>query len=186
MIAPGNSQLKEYNFYHLQSFVLFREIGKSFPCPWHYHPEYELVLVVKSTGHHLVGDHIDYFKEGDLVLMGPLLPHVWVNDSQYINGKADPLAEAIVIHFEEDFLGENFLDIPEMVPVKNFLKLSNRELQLKLLPCRLLPDELLSMETNHHNILPIYPRGCCEPTVTQRFSLYNFCSKEVSKPNKTS
>jgi hypothetical protein len=56
-----------------KSFVLFREVGKSFPCPWHYHPEYELVLVLKSTGRRLVGDNIGYFKEGDLVLMGSFI-----------------------------------------------------------------------------------------------------------------
>lgn len=114
-----------------KSFVFFREIGKSFPCPWHYHPEYELVLVVKSTGRRLVGDHVGYFEEGDLVLMGPLLPHVWVNDSKYINGKADSLAEAIVIHFKENFLGESFFNIPEMMLFKNFLKFSDRGIVIK-------------------------------------------------------
>lgn len=114
-----------------KSFVVFKETGKNFPCPWHYHPEYELVLVTKSTGRRLVGDHIGYFKEGDLVLMGPLLPHVWVNDPKYINGQADTLAEAIVIHFKEDFLGEHFLDIPEMVSFKTFLQLSNRGIAIK-------------------------------------------------------
>ena len=114
-----------------KSFVYFREIGKSFPCPWHYHPEYELVLVVKSTGRRLVGDHVGYFEEGDLVLMGPLLPHVWVNDSKYINGKADSLAEAIVIHFKENFLGESFFNIPEMMLFKNFLKFSDRGIVIK-------------------------------------------------------
>lgn len=114
-----------------KSFILFREVGKYFPCPWHYHPEYELVLVVKSTGRRLVGDHIGYFKEDDLVLMGPLLPHVWVNDSKYINGKAESLAEAIVIHFKKEFLGEHFLDLPEMVAFKSFLKLSNRGIVIK-------------------------------------------------------
>lgn len=114
-----------------KSFVLFKEAGKSFPCPWHYHPEYELVLVNKSTGRRLVGDHVGYFNEGDLVLMGPLLPHVWVNDSKYINGQADTLAEAIVIHFKENFLGEHFLDIPEMSQFKNFIRLSNRGIAIK-------------------------------------------------------
>lgn len=109
-----------------KSFIVFKEIGKYFPVPWHYHPEYELVLVLKSTGRRMVGDHIGYFQEGDLVCMGPYLPHVWVNDSHYINGQADHLAEAIVIHFKDNFLGEEFLNIPEMDAFKNFLKLSKR------------------------------------------------------------
>jgi AraC-like DNA-binding protein len=113
-----------------KSFIVFKEIGKYFPVPWHYHPEYELVLVLKSTGRRMVGDHIGYFHEGDLVCMGPYLPHVWVNDSHYINGQADHLAEAIVIHFKDNFLGEDFLNIPEMDAFKNFLKLSKRGMVL--------------------------------------------------------
>lgn len=109
-----------------KSFIVFKEVGKFFPVPWHYHPEYELVLVLKSTGRRMVGDNIGYFQEGDLVCMGPHLPHVWVNDSQYINGQADHQAEAIVIHFKDNFLGEDFLKIPEMDAFKNFLKLSRR------------------------------------------------------------
>lgn len=109
-----------------KSFVVFRETGKFFPCPWHYHPEYELVLVTKSKGRRMVGDHIGYFDEGDLVFMGPLIPHVWVNDEEFINGSAGYSADAIVIHFKENFLGENFLEIPEMDAFKKFLKLSKQ------------------------------------------------------------
>lgn len=113
-----------------KSFIVFKEIGKYFPVPWHYHPEYELVLVLKSTGRRMVGDHIGYFQESDLVCMGPYLPHVWVNDSRYINGQADHLAEAIVIHFKDNFLGKEFLNIPEMDAFKNFLKMSTRGMAL--------------------------------------------------------
>lgn len=107
-----------------KSFVVFKETGKFFPCPWHYHPEYELVLVTKSTGRRMVGDHIGYFDEGDLVFMGPRLPHVWVNDPEYLESRSNTSADAIVIHFVEDFLGESFLQIPEMENFRNFLNLS--------------------------------------------------------------
>lgn len=109
-----------------KSFVVFKETGRFFPCPWHYHPEYELVLVLKSSGRRMVGDHIGYFKEGDLVFMGSMLPHVWVNDPIYLNGKAAHLADAVVIHFKEDFLGKHFFDIPEMETMKRLLELSKR------------------------------------------------------------
>jgi len=109
-----------------KSFVVFREKGPYFPCPWHYHPEYELVLVLKSTGKRMVGDHIGYFQEGDLVCLGPYLPHVWTNDSHYFTDKGEDGADAIVIHFREDFLGKDFLNIPEMDQLKNFLRQSKR------------------------------------------------------------
>jgi AraC-like DNA-binding protein len=114
-----------------KSFVVFKEVGQFFPCPWHYHPEYELVLVTKSTGRRMVGDNIGYFNEDDLVFMGSLLPHVWVNDQKFIQGNAGYLAEAIVIHFTEDFLGGNILEIPEMKAFRKFLLLSNRGIEIK-------------------------------------------------------
>ena len=109
-----------------KSFIVFRETGKFFPCPWHYHPEYELVLVNKSTGRRMVGDHIGYFGEGDLVFMGSKLPHVWVNDDKYLHSQDENPADAIVIQFVEDFLGERFLNIPELEGFRKFLNISER------------------------------------------------------------
>lgn len=107
-----------------KSFIVFREKGKYFPCPWHYHPEYELVLITSSTGRRMVGDHIGYFEEDDLVFMGPGLHHVWVSDEKYVTGTADEPADAVVIQFVENFLGEKFMTIPEVEKLKKFLNLS--------------------------------------------------------------
>lgn len=109
-----------------KSFIVFKEYGKFFPCPWHYHPEYELVLVNKSTGRRMVGDHIGHFGEGDLVFMGSNLPHVWVNDAKFIESKDDNPADAVVIQFVENFLGENFLNIPELSGFRKFLNVAER------------------------------------------------------------
>lgn len=111
-----------------KSFVVFRETGKHFPCPWHFHPEFELVLVLRSTGRRMVGDHIGYFNDDDLVFMGSGIPHVWINDPQFMNGEAGYQADAIVIHFMDSFLGDKFLSIPEMENFKNILRLSSRGL----------------------------------------------------------
>ncbi|WP_128548164.1 AraC family transcriptional regulator [Larkinella soli] len=113
-----------------KSFIVFQEIGQFFPCPWHYHPEYELVLVLKSTGRRMVGDHIGYFDAGDLVFMGPSLPHVWVNDPEFFKGEAGYQANAIVVQFVDNFLGKPFMEIPEMEAFRHFLKRSNRGMAL--------------------------------------------------------
>src|SRR5690606_14028689 len=100
------------------SFVLQKDVYPYYPTPWHCHPEYELVLVVKSTGKRTVGNHEEPFFDGDLVLLGPNLPHCYQNDPVYYENNPSLTAEAIVIHFNEDFLGKEFFNIPEMSPVR--------------------------------------------------------------------
>ena len=116
---------------HDKSFIVFEERGQFFPTQWHYHPEYELVWVTSSTGRRMVGDHIGYFGKGDLVFMGPKLPHVWVNDKLYLSGKAGEDAHAVVVQFQEHFLGERFFRIPEMEYFKKTLAMAGRGLAIK-------------------------------------------------------
>jgi AraC-like DNA-binding protein len=114
-----------------KSFIVFRETGDFFPAPWHFHAHYEFVLVTKSTGRRMVGDHIGYFDEEDLVFIGSLLPHVWVNDPVYREGRADHKADALVLHFTDDFLGEYFMRIPEIENFRKILKIAERGLVLR-------------------------------------------------------
>lgn len=100
------------------SFVLQKDVYPYYPTPWHYHPEYELVLVVKSTGKRTIGDHVERFADGDLLFIGPNLPHSYQNDPIYYQNDESLTAEAIVIHFGEDFLGKDFFDLPEMILVR--------------------------------------------------------------------
>lgn len=113
-----------------KSFIVFNERGTHFPCPWHYHPEFEFVLVNSSTGKRMVGDHIGYFDRGDLVLMGPKLPHVWVNDSLYLKKKHHEAADATVIHFTPDFIGQDIFHIPEFSSLIEILNLSSRGIHI--------------------------------------------------------
>lgn len=104
------------------SFILQKDVYLHYPTPWHYHPEYELVLVLKSSGDKIIGDHMSSFTDGDLVFMGPNLPHVYRNSKIYYEENSDLTAEAIVIHFNIDFLGNGFFNIPEMATIAKFLE----------------------------------------------------------------
>jgi len=102
--------------------------GSSYNATWHFHPEYQLTLVLKSSGHRLVGDNITPLKAGDLVLVGSNLPHVWQQDEEH---HGSPTAvHAIVVRFLETFLGSHFLETPEAQPVRRLFKRAARGLQV--------------------------------------------------------
>lgn len=61
-------------------FVRFIEHGSpNALIRWHYHEEYELHLIVETSGKVFVGDYIGHFEPGHLVLTGPRLPHNWIS-----------------------------------------------------------------------------------------------------------
>ena len=76
------------------SIMVRHERCTYFDNPWHFHPELELNLILKSSGTRFVGDSILSFKENDLVLLGPNLPHYWKNDERYYAHPDDGNAEA--------------------------------------------------------------------------------------------
>lgn len=74
--------------------------------PLHYHPEYELILILKGSGKKFVGDAISEFNDGDLSFFGPNLPHTFYN--KHLSSDRD--IHQIVVQFYEDFLGAGFFD----------------------------------------------------------------------------
>jgi len=104
------------------SFTVTQNRYTHFLKIWHYHPELELVYIGKSTGTRFIGDGIEKFSEGDLVLIGKNLPHMWLNDEVYFETDSGLVSEAIAIHFKDDFLGTGFLDTMEMKPILQLIK----------------------------------------------------------------
>ena len=49
--------------------------AEQFPWQYHYHPEYEIVCVLQGGGTRHVGNHFSNYEKGDLVFIGPNLPH---------------------------------------------------------------------------------------------------------------
>jgi len=127
------------------SFALKEEILPYIKIGWHFHPEYELTLFTESEGRRFVGDHSDVFGPGDLLLLGPHLPHYMRNDESYYEGKAGLRIRAIVVHFTKEFIGEGFFDIPEMAPVKKLLQQSLRGIHVFGNTQRLVAEKMESL-----------------------------------------
>ncbi|HYH55181.1 MAG TPA: AraC family transcriptional regulator [Anseongella sp.] len=108
-----------------ESFVVRDFSYPWYPTPWHYHPEYEIVLVTESRGKRFIGDRITDFDKGDLALIGPNLPHLYRNDSEYYAPGSALRARSIVIHFLDDSIGKDLLSLPE---ARNIRRLLDRSL----------------------------------------------------------
>jgi AraC-like DNA-binding protein len=104
------------------SFIYRIKREPSFGVYWHYHPEYQLTLVQRGQGKRFVGDDISRFKAGDLVLTGPNLPHMWCSSRDRVAGGLPH--EAVIIQFPDSIFGGQFLELPEMSPVRRLLERS--------------------------------------------------------------
>jgi AraC-like DNA-binding protein len=95
----------------------------SFPYRWHFHAAYELTLITAGQGRRFVGDSIEAFEAGDLVLLGPHLPHTWHSDPH-----RGHRSRAVVIRFEPDCLGAEFFGRGELTRIRGLLERSRRGL----------------------------------------------------------
>ncbi|HMB65073.1 MAG TPA: AraC family transcriptional regulator [Eudoraea sp.] len=93
----------------------------------HSHKNFELNFIASGSGRRIVGDNISRFEKGDLVLMGPDLPHCW-EALEYGKGN-EPYC--IVTHFSEEVISSDFFKMPELEKVVNLLKLSALGLRFK-------------------------------------------------------
>lgn len=111
------------------SFNLFNQDCPYFPTPWHYHPEYEIVLILEGDGKKFIGSSITDFQLGDLCMIGAYLPHYYKNSPEHYQGNPQLRARSIVIHFLEEFMGDKFWELPESQAIKLLLERSKRGLQ---------------------------------------------------------
>jgi len=107
------------------AYRLFEEAAPKEAPTWHFHPELEIVYVASGSGKRHIGNHISYFSKGDLMLIGPNLPHY---------GFIDRLTNAnkeVVIQMLDTFLGPSFFDIPEMAHISRLFERSRQGLSFK-------------------------------------------------------
>ena len=92
---------------------------------WHFHPEYELHLVTSTQGNRYVGDHIAPFGPGDLVLIGPNLPHNWISEVR----DGESVSERChILQFTETFIGGCMEHLPELRIIRPLLADAGRGL----------------------------------------------------------
>jgi AraC-like DNA-binding protein len=130
-----------------QSFSARHDIVPHFLNMWHYHNELELIYIVNGEGTQFIGDHISRFSKGDVLLIGSNLPHYWRCDDNYFRDIPELFAEAKVVHFRQDFFGEHFMNLPELINISAVLKRAEQGLLIKGQTKEKLKPLLLGIQT---------------------------------------
>jgi len=107
---------------------------------WHFHPEFEIVYINNGRGKRHVGNHISNYKNGDLVFLGPNLPHLCFSD-----GLMEEHIE-VVVQMKEDFLGKDFFGKTEMTNIKQLFERSKQGLVFRGKTKELIGARLLKLE----------------------------------------
>lgn len=98
---------------------------KYFPSKWHYHKEFELILITKGFGKRYIGDGIEDFKTGDIVLIGENIPHFHLSDNIFYEDN-DMFCQSYVLQFTMDIFPKNATSMHEFTSIMDLLARSSR------------------------------------------------------------
>ncbi len=119
-----------FNFEGSASFGMRQVVEPFFYNRWHYHPELEITWVQQGSGTRLVGDHVEAFEAGELIILGANLPHLWRSDEAYFKPDNTELCSSLSIHFAENFAGKEFNTLPETKPLRDLFLKAERGLKV--------------------------------------------------------
>ena len=121
---------KKVNTPEDQSFHLKEFNGQYFPDLWHFHPEIEILYIRKGCGTKYVGDGINPFYPGEIVILGSNTPHVWSCNPDYLNPENNLVSSAVCIQFIENLITKSLSDIPELFKINELLNESQKGIQV--------------------------------------------------------
>lgn len=131
-----------------QSFLLRKFNESAFDAPYHFHTEYELTTILRGSGKRFIGNHMADYEAGDLILLGPKLPHCWKLNP---DANAKQGGSAIVVQFTSDFMGEDFFNKIEFVNIKNLLQNSSCGISFSAATQQAVQQQLLKLADEPNN-----------------------------------
>ncbi|MBT8273878.1 MAG: AraC family transcriptional regulator [Bacteroidia bacterium] len=111
----GNSVLVKQNSKNLKPKTAF----------WHFHPEIELVYVNKGKGKRHIGNHLSYFNNSQLILIGSNLPHNGFTDRLTARGKET------LVQFKPDLFSTTFNELPELMLINGLFERAKKGIIFK-------------------------------------------------------
>ncbi|MBR4298141.1 MAG: helix-turn-helix domain-containing protein [Bacteroidales bacterium] len=154
-------------------FIIFNRPNAKFSYPIHSHPEYEINLVMNTSGTRVIGDNEEEFNGLDLVMTGPNLPHVWKSELE--------TNHVITIQFSSDLLADQIVSKRVFMPIRQLLIDSIQGLHFYGSDAERLRDEimeLLNMQ-GFQTATKFFSILCSMATATKRKLVSNMYESEI-------
>lgn len=100
-----NIKTKRFHFDHVH-------IKWDQQVPLHQQETWELSYIITGSGNRIIGDLVENFSKGEIILIPPNIPHCWYFDESVHD--TDGKIENITIVFENDFLRNCTIVFPEL------------------------------------------------------------------------
>lgn len=103
-----------------RSILVKNDKLQTFYAPHHYHPDYEIIYIKKSFGLRIVGNNIDTYQTGEVVILGPGLPHYHEASAVQSDEEEAYAIETIAVLFPESIFEQN-VQFPEFAKISSIL-----------------------------------------------------------------
>ena len=118
-------------------FIILDHTNAKFEYPIHCHPEYEINIVIGTSGIRVIGDSEEPYTDLDMVMIGPYVPHVWKADSEENH--------VITIQFSAELLNFHIMDKRIFLPAKQLLMDSMQGLHFYGSEAEHIKDEIVEL-----------------------------------------
>lgn len=97
---------------------------------FHSHPELELVLILEGYGTRIIGETVEHFEAGDMVFIGPNVPHVWLSDEAFYKENTNLHSRVIVTYFNPSKFKDVLESVKEMNSIRQMINQSSKGIRV--------------------------------------------------------
>lgn len=118
-------------------FIILDHTNAKFEYPIHCHPEYEINVVINTSGTRVIGDSEGSFSGLDVVMVGPYVPHVWKAGMEK--------NRVITIQFSNELLNFHIMNKRLFQPIKQLMMDSMQGLNFYGEDAERIKDEIVEL-----------------------------------------
>lgn len=125
----------------------------------HAHPELELTVVLEGYGKRIIGGKVDKFQPGDMVFLGPDVPHIWLSDPAFYKEETELRSKVIVMYINPKIFEQMFESMAELSGVRSMIQQASMGISIFGKTQKLIVEKLINLfqKTGFEKV-----KGCLE------------------------